>query len=177
MKSSFSPLSKDGGQCFFLNKSVQNKIQKIIKIARSAIFFWTWAILFWTRKPRSGFGIIFWIIFWRSPEKSEYFFEGVFKILFLTCSEAWNRSKTKKNNVKKRIKSQIFLWRRQKTLIYGTFRWKSELFFEHGQFFFEHENREAVFEFFFELFFECREAAIFFLNTSQILKKNTVPYR
>ena len=28
------------------------------------IIFWTWAILFWTRKPRSGFRVFFWIIFW-----------------------------------------------------------------------------------------------------------------
>ena len=32
---------------------------------------------------------------------------------------------------------------------------EAQFFFEHWQLFFEHENREAVFEFFFEFFFEC----------------------
>ena len=36
------------------------------------IIFWTWAILFWTRKPRSGFRVFFWIIFWM-PRSGNFF--------------------------------------------------------------------------------------------------------
>ena len=52
-------------QCFFLNKSVQNKIQKIIKIARSAIFFEHGQFFFELENREAVLGLFF-----------ELFFEG-----------------------------------------------------------------------------------------------------
>ena len=73
---------ESGSVFFFLNKSVQNKIQKIIKIARSAIFFEHGQFFFELENREAVLGLFFELFFEGHQKSPNIFLKACSKFYF-----------------------------------------------------------------------------------------------